>query len=287
LTAVCLLACAPAAHAKPSFSVVESSARAADVVHFSLSGADGSSYVIEVDGTRVASGVAAGVVTVAFTVPDLGGQPWTVPVGASIRASGSTTRLQAGFAYMGHALPPPPEAKPAPPPVVAPVAPQSSAPAPAAIPAPSAVKGGSPAPAPSPPRKRGHPRRKGREAPTAGARSRSPHHREGRRPARTHGRRGHGASSGKRHHERSRHRGALWPAGSLESGRSSSGSASDPAPPKPAAPRPAIAVAAHPRGGGTSRTALAIPALLALAGLALAATTLMRRRELASRRLRG
>jgi hypothetical protein len=127
------------AHADPSFVVAESQARAGDVVHFTISGADGKlTYDIEVDDRDVLKGSGKGVIAGQFTMPDLGSKAKSVTVEAEMRDEDGDEEDKRKLQYLGQALPvepPAPEpqaaapAAPQPAPAAAPSAPAAAAPA--------------------------------------------------------------------------------------------------------------------------------------------------------------
>jgi hypothetical protein len=271
LTTLTFLLSSATAHAKPTFGLTETSARAGDLVHFTIAGVDGSmSYALEVDGTQVLDGTSDGGVSGTFTVPDLGDESWTVTVDAKIRGAGKRKNLQSELQYLGSALPvtDPPAQAPAP---AVPVVPQA-APSPQQIYSPDAVDGTSPAPAVKPRsrhRRRHTRKRHAIEVPRrVVARSGERRRRAHRRPAR----RKHDAAARKARSKRAARRtaplfdGIPVPGGGL-------------------APRPALLVATT--GGRPAHTAIVVPTMLGLAAIALAGTALLRRRRLASRRGRG
>jgi hypothetical protein len=130
---------AAVAHADPSFVVAESQARAGDVVHFTISGADGKlTYDIEVDDRDVLKGSGKGVIGGQFTMPDLGSKAKSVTVEAEMRDEDGDEEDKRKLQYLGQALPvepPAPEPQAAPPaapqpaPAAAPSAPVAAAPA--------------------------------------------------------------------------------------------------------------------------------------------------------------
>jgi hypothetical protein len=278
LTTLTFLLSSAAAHAKPSFGVVESSARAGDLVHFTISGVDGNvDYALEVDDMQVLEGTSDGVVSDTFTVPDLGDAVRTVAVEAEIRANGRLKKVETDLDYLGPALPltgpPTPSTAPA-----VPVVPQA-VPTPEAIHSPEAIEGPPPAPAvtlQSNRRRRQSHKRQVVERPRHAARSRE------RR------RRVHRGSDRRKHHAATRNRRSKRAAPGtppLFGGITEPGRGQHPAT-EPTAPRPAVLVATGPRPGlgGGAYPAVVVPVLLGLAALALAGTAMLRRRRLASRR---
>ena len=128
------------AHADPDFVLVEAEGRAADVVHFSITGAKGPvTYELEIGHHDVVEdGVGAGsIVTGEFTLPHLGDSGKTVTVKAEIREPRDRTTVKRKLHYLG---PAPAAARPtdpvsAPAPAAQPPAPAApSAPAPSVLP---------------------------------------------------------------------------------------------------------------------------------------------------------
>jgi len=280
LTTVCFFASVAAADARPGFELAERSARAGDVVHFSISGADGAPYELYLDGTQIASGIASSGGG-AFTLPDLGSDGWTVTVGAEIRRSGRHNWLESELDYLGRALPPP-----APPPAET-AAPEGATSSPGPVSAPKLVDGTSPGgPAKTVQPQRRHPWPKGRKGRAVDTQSTSPRrsgHR--RRAARAHARRKHRAGDGKSRSKRSRRRHLRPLPGTYEPGHVPPG-ATEQAPRDPGTPKSGVPLATAAHAGGTSTASVVVPALLGLAALTLAGMALLRRRELASRRPR-
>jgi hypothetical protein len=275
LTVLTFLLSVATAHAKPSFGVVERSARAGDLVHFTISGVDGTvTYALEVDDTRVLEGTSGGALSGTFTVPDLGDAVRTVTVEAQIRGPDRRRKVERELEYLGSALPVTDPPTPASPPAV-PVLPQV---APSLEPAysPDATEGTSHAPAAAP---RSSPRRpKGRKrhaiAPArhvarTGERRRLVHRRRDRRNRDA-------ATRNTRSRRTSLETGPLSGAVPDTGGAQQPGSARS---------RPAVLVAtgARPGDGKGVNAALLVPALLGLAALALTGTAVLRRRRLASR----
>jgi hypothetical protein len=280
-TTVIFLLSAAVAHAQPSLELTESAARAGDLVHFSISGADGSiTYALEVDDKQVLEGTG-GAVSDTFTVPDLGDVVRTVTVEAEIRGSDKRKKLKRKLLYLGSALPalgPPAPAPTAAVPAVVPAAPPSTQP----IYSPNAIEGPSPAPAVTP-RSRRRPRQS-RKRRAVGP----PRHVARSEERRRHAHRGHGRRNrdAETRNTRSK-RPAPWAAPLFETvpepgarARPGGGIFSLNA----IAPRTAVLAATTARSGdGGGRAAVVVPALLGLAGLALAGTAVLRRRRLASR----
>jgi hypothetical protein len=275
---------AATAHARPSLGLAETGARADDVVHFSIYGLDGDvNYEVEVDGEWVTDGWGDGVISDAFTMPDLGAGSWTVTVEVKLRGH---RKVSGELEYLGRALPV--VKTPAP----APAAPEPTAAAQAvpspAISSPKAIEGSSTAPAvtpqPSPMPHRSYVRRvayqqKAAHRKTAGAHK--PHRTAHRKRAR---RTRHSARWFARAWLRA-FRAAPYPGGRARSGanerRDDGGrifSLNAIAP-----HTAALAATAARAGGGGANTAVVAPALLGLAAFTLAGTAVGRRRRLASR----
>jgi hypothetical protein len=279
---------AAGAHARPNLELTEPGARAGDPVHFSISGADGAvAYELEIDDTDVLEGTGSGVVTGTFTVPDLGEDVRTVTVEAEIRAADKRKKVKRKLEYLGSTLhvagPPVPGPSPA---VPAAAPPAASSPEPIYLP--SAVAGASPATKVTPrssPRPRQSRRRHGIEpARHVGRRDKR---RRGAHRAR--GRRHQDAATSKGRRKRPAPRTAPLFDGIPEPGtghrRDEGGGVFSL---NAIAPRAAVLAATRVRPGdsGGLDAALVVPALLGLAGLALAGTAALRRRQLASARKR-
>jgi len=267
---------AAAAHADPSFVLAESQARAGDVVHFSITGADDRvTYEVEVADREVLEGEAdadGGVISGQFTVPHLGGTARSVEVEAEIREPDDRTTVTRKLQYLGPALPPPAPAGPQP--AAAPVVPQQTAvaPAPAHIPAATETTA-SPAPAVKHRSKRvqrRHRRRARRTDERQGESRRSSNKRAKRgshaKPTRT-----------KRHTPRTAplFDGVPEPdTGGYSAGPDEGSSAREAGPPAAVLTTPVAS-----RDGGEPAAAILVPGLLGLAGFILAAATLLRRRR--------
>src|SRR5207302_6622341 len=151
---------AAAAHARPSFELADSAARAGDVVHFSISGVDVSAtYEVAVDAQQVLEDVSGSPVSGTFTVPDLGDAFRTVSVEAEIRGPDKRKKIKRKLEYLGSALPvtgppapaiPPPAPPPSAPPPSAPPVVALGAPSPEPIYPPDAIEETPPAPAATP-----------------------------------------------------------------------------------------------------------------------------------------
>jgi hypothetical protein len=279
---------ASAAHARPNFELTEPGARAGDPVHFSISGGDGTvTYELEIDDTDVLEGTGSGVVSGTFTVPDLGQKVRTVTVEAEIRAADKRKKVKRKLEYLGSALP---VAGP-PAPVLSPAVPAAAPPAassPEPIHLPNAVAGASPTPRVTPrssPRPRQSRRRHGVEQPRHVGRG----HKRHRRAHRARDRRHHDAASRKGRPRHPAPRTAPLFDGIPEPGAGDRrGDGGGVFSLNAIAPRRAVLAATHVRPGdsGGLDAALVVPALLGLAGLALAGTAALRRRHLASARRR-
>ena len=278
LTTLTFLLSAAVAQASPSFQLTDSSARAGDLVHFSISGIDGSgTYELEVDDTYVLDGTSAGPISGTFAVPDLGDAARTVTVEAKIWASGRRKNMWSDLEYLGSALPviEPPAQAPTP---AAPTAPQPAA-SPAPDYTPNAVDG----------------------SPASAVKTRSKHRRHSRRRRATEPLR-HVARNGERrrrahhghHHRRrgaatrhARHKRAGRQTSRLLDGVSKPGTppqANQHAGPGRTAPHTAVLVATGARPGKGMTAAAVVPALLGFAALVLAGTAVVRRRRLVARR---
>jgi hypothetical protein len=281
------LSAAPA-FAQPGFELVETSARAGDLVHFSISGVEGPvSYELEIDDEEVVEGSGAGSVAGVFSAPDLGDAARTVKVEAEIRASGKRKKVKRKLEYLGAALPvaSPPAASSAPPTPVAPVAVPEAAPSPTnAASAPSALVGPVPAAATKP--------RTNHRAPRQSDRRRAARHRRQvketgkshRRSRRGGGRRDREGATGKTRSKRPLpltaplFDGVPEPGAGELSGGVGALAATALAPPS-AAERAKRTVLGE---DGGLNVAFALPALLGAAAIVLAGSAAIRRRRLAS-----
>jgi hypothetical protein len=273
-TLVTVLSAAPA-QARPNAELAESVARAGDVVHFSISGATGGvSYDVYVDHDWVQDGDG---LSGSFVVPDLGDDAWTVDVGIVIWSNGRRT-VERELEYLGQALPvrtPTTPALPAPAPEAASQA--DAAPVPAAPPAIDRASTNPGAGAPVRPHgSRGrHDRQSPRHAASGDAHQRAAHGALDHRPRHAVG----------KHRKHGRHR-IVCPCrfGPLTGGakaRPSLGEYSALGSIEPHAA--ALAAKSVATAGGGLSAAAAVPALLALAAIALTGTAVARRRHLASR----
>jgi len=277
------------AYAKPSAELVDASARAGDVVHFSITGATaGVSYQVAVGDRVVQDGTGRGhLVPGTFTVPDLGDDARTVNVEILISGPGKPRTVDRDLGYLGRAhtgtSPPvtvvPAPVAPGPAPSVTPQQPPQLAPGPVQSSVQSLVHGGSSAPAATPP---AHGQPHHAAAPPV---RRAPHHAASRgkhRPGGHHAHRRHArhAPAGTRRASRR----IVCPCrfGHLEpthagkpGGHIARGS------PEPTTAPPAIKNVRVDGGGLTA--AAVVPALAALAALTLGATAIARRRRVASR----
>jgi hypothetical protein len=259
---------AAVAQARTSFEVTASSARAGDLVPFTISGVDGSlTYEVQVDGTAVLDGDGDGDVAGTFTMPDLGDDPYAVTVAATIWRPHRRTTISTELDYLGPAPPvaSPPAEDPAPTisvgaqgdPSSQPAAPKS-----AKRPSPSAVQ-----------KKPSSGRRKDERSRRIEPRRRVARSRERRASARGRHRHDH-----RRHHRVTRSR--RFHHRKHRTGRA--GGSSEPSAVEPKTASPAVLVVARPVVH-ESPVATVVPALLALAALSLAGTVVLRRRRLASR----
>jgi hypothetical protein len=266
---------AAVAHADPSFVLAESQARAGDVVHFSITGADDRvTYELEVADREVLKGEAdadGGVISGQFTVPHLGGTAKSVEVEAEIREPDDKTTVTRKLQYLGPALAAPAPA--APQPAAAPVVPQptAAAPAPAHIPAATQT---TPSAAPAVKHRskrvqRRHPRR---------ARRTNQRH----RPTRSNNKRATRGSHAKPKRTK-RHTPRTAPlfdgvpepdTGGYSAGPDEESTAREAGPPAAVLTTPVAS-----REGGEPAAAILVPGLLGLAGFILAAATLLRRRR--------
>ncbi len=283
LTTLFFLLSAAAAHARPSFELEEPAGRAGDVVHFSISGAEGPvTYELEIGDEDVVEGAGGGgAVSGAFSVPDLGDAARTVTVEAEIRESGKRKKVKRRLEYLGPALPvtvPLGPAVPSPAPVVVP----ETAPSPEPTYSPKAADGTSPAPAVTP--LSSHRPRQSRER--SAIEPLRHVGRSGDRRRRAHRSRGRRKRDGATKRSRSKRlipRTAPLFDGIPEPGwRSRSGDGD--AFVGPIAPRAAVlaAAATRPGDGAGANAAVVVPALLGLGALTLLGAAVLRRRRLDS-----
>ena len=271
---------AAAAYARPSLEVTEATARAGDLVHFSISGVDGHvTYVLEVGDKDVLQGAGGGVISAAFTVPDMGDAVRTVTVEAEIQGSDKRKKVKRKLEYLGPALPATGPPAPAPPPPVPAAVPQAT-PSPQPIYPPDRVEAISPAQAVTPASSRG-PRksrkRRAIESPRNAARS-------GER--RKHARRGRDRPNPDMSSKKNRSKRPAPRTAPLFDGIPEPGAGAWPGEdgPNPIAPRKAVVTPTGARlADGGVNAAVVVPALLGLAALALAGMAALRRRQLASR----
>jgi hypothetical protein len=270
------------AHARPSFELTDSTARAGDVVHFSISGVEGwgVAYHLEVGGEDVQDGRDRAAVAGAFTMPDLGDAARTVIVDAQVWWSDNQRKEKRRLEYLGRALPvadvPAPVSTVAAgePPAAPPAEPISSA---------KVLDGTAAAPAAASPSHR-RPRQSRerrpaipqRHAERSGKRRRSAHRGRDRRKR--------DATARKRHSKRSARRYKGFFHGYAEPRANGRPGGDGLLALNAMAPYTAALAVTRARTGGDGNAALVVPALLGLAGLALAGTAVVRRRRLASRR---
>jgi hypothetical protein len=227
---------------------------------------------LEVDDEDVLEGNGSGAVSGTFTMPDLGDEVRTVAVEAEIRAADKRKKVKRKLEYLGSAVPIT---------ALAPAVPAVTyaAPSPESISSPHAIEGASP----------------------PGARRRSsPRPRESRKRGSIEPRR-HVAPGGKRRADRGRRNRDAVPGKTRPKRRAPRTAAQFDGVPEPGAggrrgdgrgilsvnaigTRRAVLAAARarPRDTGGLDAAVLVPALLGLAGLTLAATTMLRKRQLAS-----
>ena len=282
-----------AAYAQPGFELTESSARAGDVVHVSISGpGDGFTYEFEVGDEQVLEGSGGGVVSDKFTMPDLGDDPWNVTVEAEIgRPDKHGKKVKRKLWYLGGAAavlnPPAPVAAPTVQPPAAPTALPVTPPAPGPVSVPTVESDSHPVPGAPPSSGRLHPGHghlriePQRHAAHGGKRSARAHHKRNRRD--------HEAATRATRHPKRHARGHVREAPgfnryyqhwNLDPPKARGGSAAS----KAIAPAKALLTATRPgRGTGGDVTALLVPGLLGLAGLTLACIAVIRVRRQGSR----
>ena len=272
---------AGSAHARPTFELVDQSARAGDVVHFRISGVDGwgVAYHLEIDGDDLLDGRSKTPLTGTFTMPDRGEDARSTVVVAALWWSNTNGRVTRNLQYLGPALHADPPAS----------SPEPTAPAAVPQAAPSPQPGYSPQPAAG--------------SPLSKAVSRKPHHGRRHKPKRhATETQGSGRSHGERHRRqhgaldrrnrraaakqrRSKHRarratrffnGYAEPGGQVQPGDRNESVA-----PKPA-PRTVVLARRRSLDDGVDASVM-VPAVMTLAALTLAGTALLRRRRLASR----
>ena len=297
LSALVFFTSAGAAHAHPYFTVTEKQARAGDVVHFAITAAKSRvNYELEIDDRDVLQGSGAGsVITGEFTMPDLGERAKTVKVEAEMRESGKgKKKVKQKVEYLGPApaspAPDPPASDPAPAAGPSPQAAAPSAVAPNAVlaapqqPPPPAPKVAATPAAPAPAVKR-ETRRSRSRAPSTRER---PARRAGAQRKRTVPRRE--RTTSRRPAAARRHRaGRLAPRtaplfdGVPEPGSRrpvASASANPTTSSLNAIVPPTASLGAEAAKGDRLGLALLVPALAAMAALALAGTALQRQRSL-------
>ncbi len=268
------------AHARPSFELTDSTARAGDAVHFSISGVEGwgVAYHLEVGGEDALDGRDRNAVAGTFTMPDLGDGERSVVVDVQLWWADNQRKEKRRLEYLGPALPV--ADVPAPISTVTSGEPQAAPPPEASSPA-QALHGSAP-------------------APTAG----SPSHR---RPRQSRKRQ----ATGPRHAERAGERRRAAPRGRNRAKRDGTarkrrakrlgrgykgffhGYAEPRTKGRPSgdgllalnamSPYTAAFAVTGARAGDGVNAAVAVPALLGLAGLTLAGTAMVRRRRLSSR----
>jgi hypothetical protein len=275
---------AAAAHARPTVELVETSARAGDVVHFYISGVEDSvAYEVEVADTYLLDDAGEGdVVSGMFTVPDLGDEPWTVTVEVKMWWLEKRRTVKRRLDYLGHPSPETETAAPAAPATVADAV-RQGAPAPEPTSSPKAPEGTSLVPASKPQTRR--PRQSRKRGATASPRhlERSAERRRGAHRGRDHRNRDakprHGRSRYSNRHITQFFDGYAEPGAGARPGGENGFIALNAIAPRTAA---LAGTAVHP-GGGADASVL-VPALLALTALTLAGTAMLRRRRLVSRR---
>jgi hypothetical protein len=281
LTVLSLFPSAAVAHARPSFTLTETSAHAGGVVHFSITGLSGNvAFEFEVGDEQVVDGTANGDVSGAFTVPDLGDEEKTVTVEAEIKAAGKK-KFKRKLEYLGPSQPveDPPRESPAPvqapaltPPDVAPQAAPSPGPSSGSIHLPGATGGTSP-PLAVAPRSGGRPHKSGRRHEHAQEVARSDRRR-------SKGRSDRGHHTGGTRGRRSRH--LLPRTAPLFDGVPEPGYGDDQGGDSKSPHKDLTATSAHPGDGFGLNAAILVPALLIVTGLVLVVAALLRRRRLSS-----
>lgn len=276
---------AAAAHARPTFELAETSARAGDVVHFYISGVEDSvAYEVEVADTYLLDDAGVGdVVSGTFTVPDLGDEPWTVTVEVKMWWLDKRRTVKRRLDYLGHPRPETETAAPAAPATVADAV-RQGAPAPEPPSAPKAApEGTSLVPASKPQSRRPRQSRKGGATESPRHLERSAERRRGAHHGRDHRNR-----DAKPTHRRSKYPGRhitqffdgyAEPRAGARPGGGNGFFALNAIAPRTAA---LAGTAAHPGGGADA--SVVVPGLLALTALTLAGTAMLRRRRLVSRR---
>jgi hypothetical protein len=268
---------AAVAHADPSFVLAESQARAGDVVHFSITGADDRvTYEVEVAGRDVLEGEAEGsVISGQFAMPHLGSSARSVEVEAEIREPDDRTTVERRLQYLGPAVAAPAPALPAP--AAAPIVPQQTASPPTPPQSPAAAET-TPSPAPKVKPRSKHRSKRGQ--------------RRHRRTRRTVARHREAPGSNKRAGRRRAHAKAKRtrrPAPRTaplfdgvpepDSGGYSAGPDKESSARKAGPPAAVLTAPVANSNGGEPAAAILVPGLLGLAGFILAAATLLRRRR--------
>ena len=291
-TSLFLVTSVAVAHADPHFALVEAEARAGDVVHFSITGADGPvTYELEIGPHDVVEDTvgAGSVITGEFTLPHLGDSGKTVTVKAEMRERRDKTTVKRKLRYLGPALPatrpPQPASAPQPasdPPAVLAPAAQEAPPAAQALAAlPQAPPHTTPGSATPVSRTKAVPRRsrhRGRQGKPRGRRDAADRHirsrgKPGRNPAR---RKARATKPGPRT--------APLFDGIPETGagNGTSGKQGGYASLNAIAPSAAVLTATRATSGGDGpfTAAVLVPGIMGVAALALTATALHRRRRL-------
>jgi hypothetical protein len=277
---------ATAADAHPSFEITAPSARAGDLVNFSISGVEGRvTYALQVGDKHILDGTGGGdaagdVISGTFTFPDLGAAVRSITVEAEIQGADKRKKGKRKLEYLGPAPRPTGPPAPAPPPPLPAVAPQPTQ-SQQPIHSPNRTDQASPPPAVTPPSSRG-PRQSGErraiESPRHAARS-------GERRGRAHRGRVHAdrdVRTGNTRSKRPPPRTAPLFDGVPEPGAGAYADDGDGiSGPNGTARRAAVVAPTGARlGDGGVNAAVVVPALLGLAALALAGTAVFRRRVL-------
>ena len=279
-TTLAFLLSGAVAHARPSFELADSTARAGDPVRFSISGVEGwgVAYHLEVGGEDVLDGRDRNVVAGTFTMPDLGDAERTIVVDVQLWWADNQRKEKRRLEYLGSALPV--VDVPAPTSTVTAGEPQAGPP-PAPISSTQVLDATAPAPtSTSPSHRRPRQSRKRRatgprHAERAGERRRAvPRSRESAKRD---------ATKRKRRAKRSSRRYKGFFHGYAEPRAKGSPSGDGLLALNAMAPYTAALAVTRARAGDGVNAAVMVPALLGLAGLALAATAIVRRRRLSSR----
>jgi hypothetical protein len=276
---ISLLSAAPA-HARPSFQLEQTSARAGDAVRFTISNVNGwgVAYHLELAGADLQNGRGANAIAGTFRMPDLGEGARYVALDAYLWWANTSRRVQTTVHYLGPRPPDPPA--PAPPPTLTkPDVVSQPAPGPSSSPSSSAPAAKGPPSSharPKAERRRGHARTRRAAGKKRSTASKDKGSRRAHRARDRHRRK---AAAKHRRSKRSMRGAGPFLNGFQGPGGSNAADADDSSGQKPS-PRPTVLTASRDSGIGASTV---VPVALTLAALGLVGSAVMRRRRLASR----